>query len=61
MLKVYKCHNGLTGTLDELIEMFDKYNINEFNEFYFSIFDPELKAVLKPYYVQRMFKQIGLE
>ncbi len=59
--KTYITTNGLTATLPELIEMCDKYTINEFNDFYFGIFDQELKEAIRPYFLERMLAQGGLK
>lgn len=61
MDKIYHTHIGLSGSIEELKEIFNKYDISQFNEFYFSILDPELKDAFRDYFKQRMFEHLALD
>lgn len=59
--KIYSTTIGVSGTQEELIEIFDKYTLDEFSEFYHSIMDAELKSALREYFKKRMRNNIGVE
>jgi hypothetical protein len=59
--KIYSTTIGVSGTKDELIEIFDKYSLDEFSEFYHSIMDTDLKDTLREYFKKRMRNSMGLE
>jgi hypothetical protein len=61
MDKIYSTTIGLSGTIEELTSIFDTYTIDNFNEFYYSIMDKELKDALREYFKKRMRNSQGIE
>ncbi len=59
--KIYSTTIGLSGTIEELISIFDSYTLDNFNEFYHSIMDKDLKEALREYFKKRMRNSMGVE